>query len=439
MKTATKCLRTMFVWALCLIVCQVDSYPQAGNDWVRCDDAQRSPHNYRSKYNTIAHSILDVESCAWPISDSMYNLVDEVIDEAKSALNVDYALLASSDTNIRIREAVRILYTIDTLLSKKNFVYPAEDLVDWFHDGLSPKRWNSYDSIRGLICQSYNYRRTSNILKNWKEPFYVVDCDLTSFLYLAIGEVLNLPMALVEAPRHNFIAYMYQDARYVFWETMDARRKSINEYMVSHSVPEILVETKMFLRPMSRNEVTGYVLRMRAWEYKRRKQLDRSVADYRLANQLYRTDPRPWNELAWLYAIDTTGVYRNLSLAVEFADSAIALFGPEEGWHKISGQTGYRLSQYLDTRAAAYSNMGMYEEAIRDEERAVNKINASGVYTDDWNQLKKTRQLFRCLLEHYRKFRPYDAYKEPCDERDVQSYEPKFIEPQDFFNDGPAY
>jgi tetratricopeptide (TPR) repeat protein len=54
---------------------------------------------------------------------------------------------------------------------------------------------------------------------NATPPIYIGDCDTLSFLYLAIGEVLGLPLRLVSLPEHVFVRWEFEDGGYLNWET----------------------------------------------------------------------------------------------------------------------------------------------------------------------------------------------------------------------------
>src|SRR5262245_26806216 len=171
---------------------------------------------FTSKYNTIAHEILNIESASSLVTGEMYQFVDDLIDKARA--RIPHRIKYSLD---EIRVALR---TIDEILIEKNVVYPANEsgmgYVDQLSDGLRPRKMNPAE-ITALAEHRHNKRRAERIRANASQPFYVNDCDTTSFLYLAVAEILGMPLFLVELPGHNFVRYENGATR-LDWETMDA-------------------------------------------------------------------------------------------------------------------------------------------------------------------------------------------------------------------------
>src|SRR5689334_18203039 len=83
---------------------------------------------YKRKYNTIAHRILDLESEAVTVDESMYQLLDTLIDEAKAKIKVPSL---ATDHEGRERQVRTILLTIDDILIRHNFIYPRDRKEDW--------------------------------------------------------------------------------------------------------------------------------------------------------------------------------------------------------------------------------------------------------------------------------------------------------------------
>lgn len=65
----------------------------------------------------------------------------------------------------------------------------------------------SPDDARQFLEHGPNFRRQQAIEANQNHIFYVVDCDLSSILYFAIAQILNLPAYLNEIPGHNFVRW----------------------------------------------------------------------------------------------------------------------------------------------------------------------------------------------------------------------------------------
>lgn len=411
MKLISMSLRFLTGLSLIFLLAQVHAISQEA-EYSTCSSLLQST-NYHQKYHTTAHAVLDIESCIWTVNDSMYRLLDEIIDDAKEFLHVNYSLLYSDDVDVRISEAGRILKSIDDLLTKWNFICPAKGHVEWLYDGLTPKRWKSQDSIEAVISRKYNQHRIDNIKANRNGNFYVVDDRQFSLLYVAIAEELNLPFKFSEVARHYLIIHVCDSTRHLGWETLNAVPMFVDGYLKWLEVPTLLIENGMYLRPLSKEEIIGAALNSRAFIYMNRKIMQNAVSDFRNSARLYRTDAQTWNQLAWIYVTDTIGPFKDPTLAKAFSDSAIALYGPEERWSEITGYYRYRLARYLDTRAAAFSNLHMYEQAVRVEESVVDMIESiKPSPTFNAEEMQKSLEEYRRLLEHYRTSQSYDVYRE---------------------------
>ncbi len=72
-----------------------------------------------------------------------------------------------------------------------------------------------------LQDQRDNVRREAFIKARGSGPFYVVDCDVGSFIYLAIAEVMGYPLHLINIPGHSFVRWEVSGGTGVDYETMD--------------------------------------------------------------------------------------------------------------------------------------------------------------------------------------------------------------------------
>ena len=200
---------------------------------------------FHAKYNTIAHALLNDEASASDVTQNMYDFIDAVIDEAKVRITKKPPYTRD--------EAISALRAIDEILIGKNVVYPAQldgmGLVDQLSDGLRGRVINLTE-IDDLAKYRHNERRSDHIRQHASEPFYVNDCDTTSFLYLAIAEVIDLPLYLIELPGHNFIRY--EDGATSFdWETMDAIVAPPTYYQQIWRIPQDLIANRVYLASMN--------------------------------------------------------------------------------------------------------------------------------------------------------------------------------------------
>jgi tetratricopeptide (TPR) repeat protein len=304
---------------------------------------------FQAKYNTIAHEILNIEAAASNVTPEMYVFIDGVIDLAKTRIPARQTYTAI--------EARAALFEIDRILTEKNVVYPASDtamgFVDQLSDGLRPRIMNARE-IEVLAADQHNGRRAASIRSRRDEPFYVNDCDTASFLYLAVAEVLGIPLFLVELPFHNFVRFEDRATR-IDWETMYATEIRPGSYEQAWRIPPELVSNRVYLSSMSRLDVIGYVSTFTAEIWSRKKQDLRAFDDDDKAIALYPRGPRVWNQGAWHLATASNPALRNGTKAVELAKRAIAIS---------------KTPNILDTLACAYAAASDFAKAIDTEKEA---------------------------------------------------------------------
>ena len=110
------------------------------------------------------------------------------------------------------------------------FVYPGTGLVQLLSDGLDPTMYSDQASYQDLVSHPHNVGRTAFIEQRKPGPYYVVDCDIASFLYLAIADVMKYPLAMVQMPKHNFIRWLRPAGGYIDFETMDGKETADDSY-----------------------------------------------------------------------------------------------------------------------------------------------------------------------------------------------------------------
>src|ERR1019366_2983870 len=179
------------------------------------------PAGYMPRYHTMAREFLDLEQGVGPVTDSEYAILDAVIDEAKTRLK---PIPAGLDDVPYKQFAVDSLKTIDCILVSHGFVYPGIGLVQLLSDGLDPTMFSDAKYYQALLLSPHNAGRTSFIEQRKPGPYYVVDCDIASYMYLAIAEIMKYPLAMVQMPLHNFVRWKRPGGGYIDFETMDGKQ-----------------------------------------------------------------------------------------------------------------------------------------------------------------------------------------------------------------------
>jgi hypothetical protein len=311
------------------------------------------PEGYQRKYDTIAHRFLDNERDVGDVAPAMYAIVDALIDEAVATLK---PLPAEAPGDAEFASAA--LRGIDCILLRHGFVYPGRGLVQLLSDGLAPTMYDDAAELDKLRQEEHNRRRAAFIASRGQGPFYVVDCDTASFLYLAIAEIMHYPLRFVDIPTHNFVRWDIDQTSYIDFETMDGIVTDDAYYETNWGIPVSFVGRGGILQSMTAPSILSYhdCLVAIAWSW--RSDYGRMVDLYQSAVARTPEAQFPLNNLAWYYAAVPQLDLRDGAKAVEYAERAAAI--------QADGDT-------LDTLACAYAQRhgpGDLDVAVRKEEEA---------------------------------------------------------------------
>lgn len=310
------------------------------------------PASYTARYQTIAHTFLDLERGIGPVTPSQYAILDTLIDEAKSRLK---PVPSGLDDAAYRKFAVEALKTIDCILVRHGFVYPGIGLVQLLSDGLDPTTFTDSGYYEALLASSHNAGRTSFIQQRKPGPYYVVDCDIASYLYLAIGEIMKYPLAMVQMPLHNFIRWKLPTAGYIDFETMDGKQTDDIYYQTLWGIPPRFLGTPGVLTSMSDAQLLAYEYFGIAISYTWKNDIPAAIATYQKAISIDATLGDSFNNLAWLYAVVPDAQFRDGPKAIVQAQRAVGI-APIGDW--------------LDTLACAFGTAGKFTDGVEAENRA---------------------------------------------------------------------
>jgi len=209
------------------------------------------PVVYTPRYHTTAREFLDLERGIGPVTDSEYSILDAVIDEAKIRLR---PMPAGLDDVTYKQFAIDSLKTIDCILVSHGFVYPGIGLVQLLSDGLDPTMFSDAMYYQELLRSPHNEGRIKFIEQRKPGPYYVVDCDIASYMYLAIAEIIKYPLAMVQMPLHNFIRWKLPGGGYIDF----GKQTDDNYYEVLWGIPPKFVGTPGVLTAMSDAQLLAY-------------------------------------------------------------------------------------------------------------------------------------------------------------------------------------
>jgi tetratricopeptide (TPR) repeat protein len=111
---------------------------------------------------------------------------------------------------------------------------------------------------------------------------------------------------------------------------------------------------------------------------------DMAISDYAKAIEMSPKDARPYNNLAWILSTCPNSTYRNGAEALELARKAAEI----------------QLNAcHLDTLAAAYAEVGKFEDAVKTQDQAIYQ----------WKEKGGERELTELMgrLEYYKDKRPW--------------------------------
>jgi hypothetical protein len=304
--------------------------------------APRAPR----KYDTFAHRVLDIDAAEAPVAAERYALLDRIIDEVKQRLDD-----APVPKDAGPRDAQRVLDTIDDVLTEQNFLYPPGDYdVVSLRSALAPQHFDR-DALDRILRVDVNKRRRAHARDHADGPFYVIDCDISSFVYVGVGEALGADLRLVDLPDHMFVRWEFADGRHLNWDTNDAEVVPDQEYAADYGLGKRLRKQRVYLSSMTRKEAEGFAYYLRATRYEERGQDALAIADLEKARELYPQSTQAKGELAWLYATADGVDPGKRKAAIGLAQSAVDL-EPSCG-------------DFWDSLAAAHAANGDFKKAVK--------------------------------------------------------------------------
>lgn len=271
---------------------------------------QPTQRQYKPKFHTIGHQVLEDESLACFVPDSEFELLDTLIEQGLRWYK------AAQGENIE-KSPTLFFQTMGDVLVKAGFqlFIPTATLGD------------------ALIA-----RQLGNGGK------HMMDCDTGSLLYMSTAEVLGLPVNMVEIKLSSGAGHNYVRWSAVGGETIDWDTNGRNQCSTPAGLPAWQGRT------MSQSEVLGYTRGLRGLLYQKSGRNLEALNDYRVAATMYPESPWAYNNLAWLLA--TRAEFDKPADASEAVDSALVATLIE------------RSANNLDTLACAYARKGEFASAV---------------------------------------------------------------------------
>jgi hypothetical protein len=241
-------------------------------------------------------------------------------------------------------------------------------------EGLSPVELDS-DALAAVKRSPYNLNRRQHLESRGPGVYFFADCDILSFLYLAVADELRLPLRIVERPNasdedpgHNFVRWLLPGGKWVDWETITGTRWH---------------EPSRDAYALSDGQMSGYVQALLGAIWSRAWNSQRSIAAYEAALAHGYESQEVLNNLVWDLSIDPNPVIRNMR-AVAYYSAKLC--------------SGELTPNYLDTCAAASARQGDFDHAVDLEMRAIALTTRVA-----------TREGMRARLALYKTKHPYTA------------------------------
>lgn len=306
------------------------------------------------RFDTFAHRALDVEAEADFVSADKYALLDAIVEDCRRRVTYDRAV---TDPECARLQATDVLLAIDAALLEHGVLYPPGEYdVPSLRLGTSPQRFDDA-TLAKVLKVDENARRRGRALKHAREPFYVMDCDIGSIVYVGVAEALGVELKLVDLPDHMFVRWDLPDGTHINWDTNDARHVEDAELIADYHLGRDLLRRRVYMAGMTPREADGYILSLRAERWDDKERPAEAIADLKRAAELYPQSTGIRNDLAWLYATAAGLRAEDRAAAVRMAQEVVA----------VEADRG----DFWDTLATAYAVNGDFASAVRCGEKAV--------------------------------------------------------------------
>ena len=198
-------------------------------------------------------------------------------------------------------------------------MYPGHGLVQLLSDGLGETFYNGDADLMELKNQRHNVRRAAFIAARGNGPYYVVDCDVASYIYLAIAEVMKYPVHLVEIPKHNFVRWVFAGGSHLDFETMDGFETDDEYYRKNWFIADEFIGRGGILDTMNERQTVAYHDASVAVAWSWRGDITRMINSYLQSIATDSTHGFALNNLAWFFAAAPKLELRDGTKALRYA------------------------------------------------------------------------------------------------------------------------
>jgi tetratricopeptide (TPR) repeat protein len=209
------------------------------------------PPKYKPKYQTIAHRFLDLEAQYVSIPDNSYELLDDVITEAKSNIRYDRGL---TDPAARQQQLFDAFCVIDSILIRNNFIFPPGEWTTTLGEALEDHQLSSKE-MEAALANSHNARRADQMKSHSDENFHLMACIPSAYLYMGIAQAIGFDLEPVLLPRHMFIRAPLGKDISINWDPNRGRSISDEDYIRDWNVADWQVTQNIYMNSLSPDQV----------------------------------------------------------------------------------------------------------------------------------------------------------------------------------------
>ena len=320
---------------------------------------------YPWKYNTIMHRLVQMEEQAVKNANKKrtyklekqpdflrkYQLIDEVIGAAITGLSSTHQSAEADATT----KALKALETIDQVLTSfhlmvcTNISPAAETLTSDSYDAIA------YTTYREALF--YN-----KFLNDKTALFYPISNDLNVLFYMAIGEVADLPITLVELPGNHLIRWRINEADHIDWDSNLATPVNVDELKNDPLYPVLSASSAAqgaFLRTFDNGALEGYFNTLVAGFFQREQLYIGAIEYYEKAMALRPYSTLTQHNFAWMFLSTPALTSRNLYIRAYEMTTEVNRILPD-------------YSPYKSTYACACAAIGNFNKALKYEKEGAN-------------------------------------------------------------------